>query len=85
MTRSVTRTDTRRGNFHGQFRRKIADIDMKIETNAEVHIDQIVESLQNQLTTKQLVDFAMQLGDDLTDQEEYYALLTQKLSKIKYD
>jgi hypothetical protein len=27
----------------------------------------------------------MQLGDDLTDQEEYYALLTQKLSKIKYD
>ncbi len=58
---------------------------MKIETNVEVHIDQIVESLQNQLTTKQLVDFATQLGDDLTDQEEYYALLTQKLSKIKYD
>ncbi len=58
---------------------------MKIETNVEVHIDQIVESLQNQLTTKQLVDFVMQLGDSLTDEEEYYALLTQKLSKIKYD
>jgi hypothetical protein len=58
---------------------------MKIEINSEVDADLLKYALQNQLTTSQLVDFVMELGSSLTDEEEYYKRLLKKLIKKSHE
>ncbi len=59
---------------------------MKIELNNMIYFDSVIyikNALQSQLTTKQLVEFVMELGNNLTHSEEYYRLLKKKLDKLK--
>lgn len=55
---------------------------MKIEIYSEIHLDALRERICDELTTKQLVDFVMDIGDNLTDSEGYYKLLKKELNKI---
>lgn len=57
---------------------------MKIEINSTIDTDEIKYALQTNLTTKQLVNFVIELGDKLTEGDEYYHLLQQELAKLKY-
>ena len=57
---------------------------MKIEISSTVDTDEIKYVLQKDLTTKQLVKFVIDLGDKLTEGDEYYHLLRQELIKLKY-
>jgi hypothetical protein len=55
---------------------------MKLEIYASSTTDLIRESLQNRLSTKQLVEFAISFGDDLTDGVNFLKLLKKELDKI---
>jgi len=57
---------------------------MKIEISSTIDTDEIKYVLQKDLTTKQLVKFVIDLGDKLTEGDEYYYLLQQELVKLKY-
>ena len=56
---------------------------MKIEISSTIDTDEIKYALQTNLTTKQLVNFVIELGDKLTEGDEYYQLLQKELSKLK--
>lgn len=56
---------------------------MKIEINSTIDTDEIKYALQTNLTTKQLVNFVIELGDKLNKEDEYYQLLQKELSKLK--
>lgn len=58
---------------------------MKIDINANIHLDEVKYALQINLTNKQLVNFVMSLGDNLNDPYEFYDLLGRKLNKLKQD
>ena len=51
---------------------------MNIDITSKVDTDAIIYALQTNLSTNQLIDFALLLGDNLTDCETYY----KKLKKI---
>jgi len=55
------------------------NIKMKIEITSSVLTDEIIYQLQQNLSTKQLVEFVLQIGDNLTDAEKYFFLLKEKL------
>ena len=57
---------------------------MKIEISSTIGTDEIKYALQTNLTTKQLVNFVIELGDKLTEGDEYYLLLQKELVKLKY-
>ena len=57
---------------------------MKIEISSTIDTDEIKYALQTNLTTKQLVNFVIELGDKLTEGDEYYLLLQKELVKLKY-
>lgn len=55
---------------------------MKLEIYARSTTDEIKENLQNQLSTKQLAQFALSLGDDLTNQVDFWKYLKKELDQI---
>ena len=59
----------------------------KITTIAEVNLDQLIEDLLENLNIDQLVEFAINMGNNYTSEEQYYTKLHKKLSKIinQYD
>lgn len=56
----------------------------KIESIVDISLDNILYSLKETLTTDELVDFCISIGDGLTDEESFYKLLKKKVDKI-YD
>ena len=58
---------------------------MKLEIAATMDTDELKYSLQNTLSTKQLVKFAIDLGDNLTDEIEYLRELKKQLNKMNLD
>lgn len=57
----------------------------KIELYCNMELDDIAYNLRNQLSTKELIDFAISLGSNLTDEENFYNGLKNRFEKIKYD
>ena len=55
---------------------------MKLEIYAISTTEEIRENLQNQLSTKQLAEFALSLGTDLTDQVGFWKCLKKELDQI---
>lgn len=55
---------------------------MKIDISTNIHLDDVRYALQMGLTTKQLVNFVMSIGDNLSDPYEFYDLLIRKLDKL---
>ena len=55
----------------------------KIDITTAVTLDEITYQLQSNLSTKELIEFVMQIGDKLTESEEYYTGLKKKLSKMR--
>jgi len=58
---------------------------MKIEIAANIDTDELKYSLQNTLSTKQLVKFAIDLSVNLTDEVEYLRELKKQLNKMNLD
>lgn len=58
---------------------------MKIEIPCSISLDDITYQLQCNLSTKRLVDFALLLGDNLSESEEFYRLLKQSVNKLKLE
>ena len=54
----------------------------KIEIVSDVDLDQVRYHLQDQLSTTELAEFAINLGDKLTDEVDYYKTLRRKLNKL---
>ncbi len=53
---------------------------LNIEIDSKLDLDILRDSLQNQLSTKDLADFAYSLGWSLTEDSKFYDLL-KKLNK----
>jgi RNA binding exosome subunit len=55
-----------------------------IDITSSVSLDEISEQLVNNLSTKELVNFVLQIGDRMSDSDEYYfhlEKLTRKINK----
>ena len=57
----------------------------KIEFTSEVLIDELSRQLKENLSTKELVEFAIGLSNNLTEEIEYLKLLRDKLNKLKLE
>lgn len=55
----------------------------KIEITTNITLDEITYRLQRNLSTNELVNFVIQIGDKLTESEEYYNRLKAKLDKMR--
>lgn len=60
---------------------------MKLEITSTIDTDSLIYNLQNELSTKDLVQFALNLSLNLTDEEKFFRLLKKKADRIvrQYD
>ena len=54
----------------------------KIDITSSISLDEIKYELQTNLDLEDLVKFALELADKLSDEEDFYKLLHKKLIKI---
>lgn len=54
----------------------------KIDITSSISLDEIKYELQTNLDVEDLVKFALELADKLSDEEDFYKLLHKKLTKI---
>lgn len=54
---------------------------MKIETSSFISLDELRFNLQYQLSTKELVRFAISLSSNLTEEEEFWRLLIEQVKE----
>lgn len=55
----------------------------KIDTTATITLDEIIYQLRENLSTNELANFAIQIGDGFTEDVEYYEALKKKLNTLK--
>lgn len=55
----------------------------KIDVTSSITLDEIKYQLVENLSTNDLINFAIELGGDYTESEEYYDGLKKKLDKLK--
>lgn len=56
-----------------------------LEVTSIIHLDDLRYNLQTNLSVNQLVDFAIGLSENLTDDREYLLTLKKKLDKLNLD
>jgi len=56
-----------------------------VTVTSTVDLDEISYVLQTNLKTKQLIEFVLSMGEDLTDCENYYKGLHEELSKYNLE
>ena len=57
----------------------------KIEIDSSALLDSVRYNLQTQLTTDELVKFAVNLGEKLTNKYDFYTKLAKKSKEIFFD
>lgn len=55
----------------------------KIDITSSVHLDEIKYKLIENLSTTDLINFAIDMVDDYSEAEEYYSGLKNKLNKLR--
>lgn len=54
----------------------------KIDVTAQVQLDEIKDQLIEELSLKDLIEFVISLGDDMSLADEYWLGLRKKLNKM---